>query len=130
MNTAAGYLSRLEFNPHWRVHLKFQKDNKTQAIEVNIDSLVIVEDDQVFFMPHKTREFEEIWKMNVTNKIKTQQNEILKIKINATTRLQQTHSSSQLAIRSIKKDSIIRVEQDKDNILKNKLQKIGGQLCD
>ena len=63
MDTATDYKSRFEINFHERIHLKVRNDIQIQAMEVNIDSSDIAEEEQNFFMPDETPETEEgIWK--------------------------------------------------------------------
>ena len=49
MNTAADYLSRLEMDPNEKIILKIRGDIPTKAIEVNIESTGIAQEEQVFF---------------------------------------------------------------------------------
>ena len=58
MNTAAAFLSRTEVNPVERLELSIRKDIQTKAIEVNKQSVDIVEDEQSYILPDD--EFEEI----------------------------------------------------------------------
>ena len=48
-NTAADYLSRMEMDPNEKVILKNRGDVETRPIEVNVESAVVSEEEQVFF---------------------------------------------------------------------------------
>ena len=64
MNTAAGFLSRLEMDPNEKTILKIRKDIPTRPIEVNIESPGIAQEEPVFVdttNQEQTSE-KEIWK--------------------------------------------------------------------
>ena len=52
-NTAADYLSRMEMDPAEKLVLKIRADVETQPIEVNVQSVGVSEEEQVFFSPRK-----------------------------------------------------------------------------
>ena len=64
MNTAADFLSRLEMDPNEKIILKIREDIPTKAIEVNIESTGIAQEEQVFFDPADPQETteKELWK--------------------------------------------------------------------
>ena len=65
MNTAADFLSRLEMDPNEKIILKIREDNiPTKAIEVNIESTGIAQEEPVFFDPADPQETteKELWK--------------------------------------------------------------------
>ena len=64
MNTAADFLSRLEMDPNEKIILKIREDIPTKAIEVNIESTGIAQEEQVFFNPAEPQETteKELWK--------------------------------------------------------------------
>ena len=51
MNTAADFLSRTEVNPIKKLKMSIQNDIQTKAIEVNIQSSGIVEEEQIYILP-------------------------------------------------------------------------------
>ena len=66
MNTAAGFLSRLDLHPKDKVHLTIRDDIPTTPIQVylqvNIQSSDVAKEEQFFFMPDDDTETEEqIW---------------------------------------------------------------------
>ena len=64
MNTAADFLSRLEMDPSEKIILKIREDIPTEAIEVNIESTGVAEEEPVFFHPTDPQETteKELWK--------------------------------------------------------------------
>ena len=64
MNTAADFLSRLEMDPNEKINLKIREDIPTKAIEVNIESTGIAQEEQVSFNPADPLETTEteLWK--------------------------------------------------------------------
>ena len=58
-NTAADFLSRIEFNPKERVELKIREDIKIRPIQVNLQSTDVADEEQLFFFPDETIETEE-----------------------------------------------------------------------
>ena len=74
MNTAADFLSRTEVNPTEKLEMNIRNDIQTKAIEVNIQSTGIVEEEQIFILPDDEIEENQIWqeKLNVRNQRNTQ----------------------------------------------------------
>ena len=64
------------------------------------------------------------------NENNLKQDESSEINNNVAATLLLEHNSSQFAVPNIKKDAILRIEQNKDKILKNMKQKIQKQPCD
>ena len=64
MNTEADFSSRLEMDPNEKIILKIREDIPTKAIEVNIESTGIAQEEQVFFNPADPQETteKELWK--------------------------------------------------------------------
>ena len=64
MNTAADFLTRLEMDTNEKTILKIREDIPTKAIEVNIESTGIAQEEQVFFDPPDPQETteKELWK--------------------------------------------------------------------
>ena len=64
MNTSADFLSRLEMDPNEKIILKIREDIPTKAIEVNIESTGIAQEEPVFFDPADPQENteKELWK--------------------------------------------------------------------
>ena len=58
-NTAADFLSRLEMDPNEKINFKIREDIPTKAIEVNIESTGIAQEEQVFFNPADRQETTE-----------------------------------------------------------------------
>ena len=64
MNTAADFLTRLEMHPNEKIFLKIREDIPTKAIEVNIESTGIAQEEPVSFDPADPPETteKELWK--------------------------------------------------------------------
>ena len=64
LNTAADFLSRLEMDPNEKIILKIREDIPTKAIEVNIESTGIAQEETVFFDPTDPQETteKELWR--------------------------------------------------------------------
>ena len=67
MITAADFLSRTEVNPTEKLEKSFRNDIHTKAIEVNIQSSGIVEEEQIYNLPDDAIEENQHWqeKQNV-----------------------------------------------------------------
>ena len=57
-NTAADFLSRIDFNPKEKIELKIRNDNTIQPIQVNLQSTDVADEEQLFFLPEETIETE------------------------------------------------------------------------
>ena len=62
MNTAADYLSRLEYHITEKVELEIRDDIPVQAIEVNIQSAGVSEEEVTFLEPDDPKAEEQLWK--------------------------------------------------------------------
>ena len=51
MNTAADFLSQTEINPTEKLEMNLRNDIQTKAIEVNIQSSGIAEEEQIYVHP-------------------------------------------------------------------------------
>ena len=69
MNTAADFLSRTEVNPVEKLEMSIRNDIQTKAIEVNIQSSGIVEEEQIYILPDDEFDEDKLWeeKQNVGN---------------------------------------------------------------
>ena len=90
MNTAADFLSRTEVNPIEKLEMNIRNDIQTKAIEVNIQSTGIVEEEQIYILPDDEIEENQLWqeKLNVRNQA---QNETHNEPENSVTELQNFH---------------------------------------
>ena len=61
MNTAADFLSRTEVNPVEKLELTIRNDIHTKAIEVNIQSSGIVEEEQIYILPDDELDENQLW---------------------------------------------------------------------
>ena len=74
MKTAADFLSRTKVNTVEKLEMSIKNDIQTKAIEVNIQSLGIVEEEQVYFLPDDEIDENKLWeeKQNVRNQAQTE----------------------------------------------------------
>ena len=85
MNTAADFLSRTETNPTEKLEMNLRNDTQTKAIEVNIQSSGIAEEEQIYLHPDNEIDEKTLWeqKDNIRNQAQTEtynepENEITK----------------------------------------------------
>ena len=57
-NTAAEFLSRIDFNSKGRVELKIRDDITSRPIQVNLQSTDVADEEEFFFLPGETIETE------------------------------------------------------------------------
>ena len=90
MNTAADFLSRTEVNPVEKLEMSIRSDIQTKAIDVNIQSSGIVEEEQIYILPDDEIDENKIWeeKQNVRNQAQTETHNDPENKV---TELQQFH---------------------------------------
>ena len=133
MNTAADFLSQTEVNPIEKLEMNIRKDIQTKAIEVNIQSTGIVEEEQIYILSDDEVEENQIWqeKPNVSNQA---QNETHNEPENNVTELQNFHKpTSGLNTCSeghLKDYARIRLEQNNDIVLRNLRAKLEGNPFD
>ena len=74
MNTAADFSSRTEVDPTEKLEMTIRNDIHTKAIEVNIQSPGITEEEQIYTLPDDEIDENQIWaeKQNVWNQAKTE----------------------------------------------------------
>ena len=61
MNTAADFLSRTEVNPVEKLEMSIRNDIQTKAIEFNIQSSGIVEEEQINILPDVEFDENKLW---------------------------------------------------------------------
>ena len=122
MNTAAYFISRTEVNPIEKLEMSIRIDIQTKAIEVNIQSTGIVEEEQSYILPDDEIEENQLWeeKLNVRNQA---QNETHNEPENSVTEFQkfQTLTSGLNTCSEVhfKDYARIRLEQNNDIVLRN-----------
>ena len=133
MNTAADFLSRTEVNPVEKLEMSIRNDIQTKAIEVNIQSSGIVEEEQFYILPDDEFDENKLWeeKQNVRNQAQTETHNDPE---NNVTELQQFHKpTSGLNTCSeghFRDNARIRLEQNNDIVLRNLRAKIEGNPFD
>ena len=125
--TAADFLSRLEMDPNEKIILKIREDIPTKAIEVNIESTGIAQEEQVLFNPADPQETteKELWKRkeDVRNAI-TNDPPVITVSCYYANDLHKDTTIVNLA--QLTKPSRILIEQDSDpTLLKFKLEMLG-----
>ena len=66
MNTAADFLSRAEINPTEKLEMNIRNDVTTQAIEVNIQSTGVAEEDTLYVLPDEIPTEQQLWERKNT----------------------------------------------------------------
>ena len=133
MNTAADFLSRTEVNPVEKLEMSIRNDIQTKAIEVNIQSSGIMEEEQIYILPDDEFDENKLWeeKQNVRNQAQTETHNDPE---NNVTELQQFHKpTSGLNTCSeghFRDNAKIRLEQNNDIVLRNLGTKIEGNHFD
>ena len=61
MNTAAEILSRVEVSPIQKLEMSFRNDIQTKSIDVNIQSTVIVQEEQIYILPDDEIDKNQLW---------------------------------------------------------------------
>ena len=133
MNTAADFLSRTEVDPTEKLELTIRNDLHTKAIEVNIQSTGIVEEEQIYVLPDDEIDENQLWeeKQNIRNQAQTETHNEPE---NAVSELQQFHkpTSGLISCSSgyFKDNARIRLEQNNDIVLRNLRAKLEGNPFD
>ena len=133
MNTAADFLSRTEVNPAEKPEMTIRNDIHTKAIEVNIQSSGIVEEEQIYILPDDELDENQLWqeKKNIRDQA---QNETHNEPENNITELQQFHKPTSVlntcSEGHFRDNAKIRLEQNNDIVLRNLRAKIEGHPCD
>ena len=129
MNTAADFLSRTEVDPSEKLEMTICHDIHTNAIEVNIQSSGIVEEEQIYVLPDDEIDENQLWeeKQNIRNQAQTATNNDPE---NAVSELQQFHKllSGLISSGYYKDNARIRLEQNNDIVLRNLRAKIEGNF--
>ena len=127
MNTAADFLSGTEVNPVEKLEMSIRNDIQTKAIEVNIQSSGIVEEEQIYILPDDEFDENKLWeeKQNVRNQAQTETHNDPE---NNVTELQQFHKptsgSNTCSEGHFRDNARIRLEQNNDIVLRNLRAKI------
>ena len=133
MNTAADFLSRTEINPVEKLEMSIRNDIQTRAIEVNIQSSGIVEEEQIYILPDDEFDENKLWeeKQNIRHQAQTETHNEPE---NNVTELQDFHKpTSGLNTCSeghFRDNARIRLEQNNDIVLRNLRAKIEGNPFD
>ena len=133
LNTAADFLSRTEVNPKEKLEMTIRNDIYTKAIEVNIQSSGIVEEEQIYILPDDEIDENQLWeeKQNVRTQAQTETHNEPE---NDISELQHFHkpTSGLISVSSgyFRDNARIRLEQNNDIVLRNLRAKIEGEPFD
>ena len=61
MNTAADFLSRAEVNPTEKLEMNIRNDVAIKAIEVNIQSTGVAEEETLYILPDESPTEQQLW---------------------------------------------------------------------
>ena len=130
MNTAADFLSRTKIDPTEKLEMTIRNDIHTKAIEVNIESSGIVEEEQIYVLPDDEIDGNQLWeeKQNVRNQAQTETHSEPE---NEVSELQQFHKPTS-GLTSVSSGHFInnarfRLERKNDIVLRNLRTKIEGK---
>ena len=132
-NTAADFLSRTEIDSTEKLEMTIRNDIHTQAIEVNIQSSGIVEEEQIYILPDEELNENQLWeeKQDIRNQVQTETHNEPK---NDVSELHQFHkpTSGLVSVSSgyFRDNARIRLEQNNDIVLRNLRAKIEGDPFD
>ena len=124
-NTAADFLSRIELIPKERIELKIREDITIRPIQVNLQSIDVVDEEQLFFLPDETIETEEEilrQKEQARQSAHDEETTKLKLAIKETTPIPINKASYTFGAK--KEDARIRVEQDSSPVFKANKRKL------
>ena len=137
VNTAADFLSRLEFKVTEKIRLKIREDIQTTPIEVTTSSSNVADEEQFFFTQadnanesekEQTLQRKERSKQNAKQWAANEESPVLKTIVKEFTKIDGNTTS--YSMNGVKANARIRVEQDVDFVLKNMKLKILGQPYD
>ena len=136
VNTAADFLSRLEFKVTEKIRLKIREDIHTTPIEVTPSSSDVADEENFFFThaddsnesKEQTLERKAQSKRNAKQWAANGESLALRTRVKEFTKIDGNTTS--YSINGIKANARIRVEQDVDLVLKNMKLKILGQPYD
>ena len=122
MNTAAAFLSRAEINPTEKLEMNIRNDVTTQAIEVNIQSTGVAEEETLYILPEETPTEQQLWEEKETLR-KIAKLETHNDPENEVSELQSFHRPTAGTIDyregHFKDNAKIRLEQNNDQVLRN-----------
>ena len=132
VNTAADFLSRLEFKVTEKIRHKIREDIHTKPIEVTTSSSDVADEEQIFFThaddgkesEEQTLEQKEQSRRNAKQWAANEESLALKTSVKKFTKIDGNTTS--YSMNGIKANARIRVEQDVDLVLKNMKLKILG----
>ena len=139
MNTAADFLSRTEVNPTEKLEMTLRNDIHTKAIEVNIQSSGIVEEEQIYILPDDEVDENQLWqeKHNVREQAQNETHNEPENDVNelSTTTIEQPFHKPTSGLIScssglFKDNARIRLEQNNDVVLRNLRAKLEGNPFD
>ena len=136
VNTAADFLSRLEFEVTEKIRLKIREDIHTTPIEVTTSSSDVADEEQFFFThaddtnesEEQTLERKEKSRQNAKKWAANEETPALRTSVKEFTKIDGNTTS--YSINGIKANARIRVEQDFGLLLRNMKLKILGQPYD
>ena len=136
VNTAAKFLSRLEFKVTEKMRLKIREDIETTPIEVTTSSSDVADEDQFFFTQadnnyeseEQTLERKEQSKQNAKQWAMNEESPALETSVEDFTKIDGNTTS--YSMKGIKANARIRVQQDVNLLLENRKLKILDQPHD
>ena len=133
MNTAADFLSRAEVNPTEKLEMNIRNDVATKAIEVNIQSTGVAEEETLYILPDESPTEQQLWeeKNTIRSMARTETHNDPE---NEVSELQTFHKPTAGTINyregHFKDNAKIRLEQNNDQVLRNLRYKLEGEPYD
>ena len=122
MNTAANFLSRAEVDPTEKLEMNIRNDVATKAIEVNIQSTGVAEEETLYILPDESPTEQQLWeeKNTIRSMARTETHNDPE---NDVSELQTFHKPTAGTINyregHFKDNAKIRLEQNNDQVLRN-----------
>ena len=133
LNTAADFFSRAEVDPTEKLEMNIRNDVTSQAIEVNIQSTGVAEEETLYLIPDETPTEQQQWQEKDILR-NTAITEIHNDPENEGSKLQRFHKPTAGTIDyregNFKDNAKIRLEQKNDPVLRSRRYKIEGQSYD
>ena len=133
MDTAADFLSRREVDQTEKLEKTIRNDIHTKAIEVNIQSSAIVEEEQIYVLPDDEIDKNQLWeeRQNIRNQAQT---ELHNDTENDVSELQQFHKPTPVLFSCssgyFKDNARIRFVQNNNIVLRNLRAETEGNFFD
>ena len=133
MNTAADFLSRADVHPTEKLDLSIRNDVTTKAIEVNIQSTGVAEEESLYILPEEAPSEQQLWEEKESLR-QIAKEETHNEPENEVSELQNFHEPTAGTVDyregHFKDNAKICLEQNNDPVLRNHPARIAGESYD